>query len=213
MEGRSIGSFIHEFELAHPDIANLPIGEVVESLRAFFIGVYVRYAEHLFGVPFDQIPADQKGTLGLIVGGFSPHAFLSEAWDIQIPSHREPQSARQICGPGNFIVAWFASFAPIERYIMGYDRGLLNETSTFIEGLLGRPLAAEEIERFAPIREKYSYHIMLDSMPIQVGMDYVRFLVQLAIQHYRFASPHPVVGGKAKLGVVTYKEENFRLLE
>lgn len=213
LEGRSIGSFVHEFELAHPDIAKLPISDVVERLRVFFMDTYVRYAERLFGVAFSEIPPDQKGILGLIVGGFSPGAFLSEAWHIQIPINQQPGSASQICGPGSFQVNWFATFIPIERYILGYDRNLLGEISAFVEGLLGRPLSAEEIARFAPIRDKYIYRIMLDSMPIQAGIEYVRFLVQLAIQHHHFASPHPVVGGKAKLGLVTYKEEKFRLLE
>ena len=213
LEGRSIGSFIHEFELTHPDISNLTIREVVERLRAFFMAVYIRFAEGVLGKPFDEIPAEQKGTLGLIVGGFSPRAFLSEAWHIQIPLNKDAGSASQICEPGHFQVNWFATFIPIERYILGYDRNLLSEISQFITGLLGRPLTPEEIANFAPIRDKYAYRIMLDSMPIQAGMEYVRFLVQLAIQHHHFASSHPVVGGKTKLGVVTYKEEDFRILE
>jgi hypothetical protein len=191
----------------------LPIGDVVERLRAFFFNVYVRFAEQLFGVPFDQIPQDKKGYLGLIVGGFSPGAFLSEAWEIQIPLHDQPGSARQICSQGTFLVSWFATFDPIERYLLGFDRGLLGEMSTYVEGLLGRPLTQQESDGFAPIREKYCYRLMLDSMPIQAGIEYVRFLVQLVIQHYRFTSPHPVVGGRSKLGVVTYKEENFLILE
>src|SRR5207244_2219405 len=152
--------------------------------------------------PFDQIPEDQKGTLGIIVGGFSPNEFLSEAWEIQIPSHAAPDSARQVCAPGTFLVAWFATFAPIERYLYGIDRELLIENSNFVEELLGRPMTPEEIARYEPIRDKYAYRIMLDSMPIQTGIEYVRFLVQLVIQHYHFTSPHPVVGGRAKLGVV-----------
>jgi hypothetical protein len=213
LEGRSIGSFIREFELTHPGAGQLPIGEVVEQLRAFFMNVYTRFAEALFGVPFDQIPEEQKGTLGIIVGGFSPNEFLSEAWEIKIPQHSQPNSAYRVCDRGSFLVAWFATFNPIERYLYGYDRGLLAETSAYIEGLLGRPLTPEEIQQYGPIREKYAYNIMVDSMPIQTGIEYVRFLVQLVIQHYRFTSTHPVVGGRAKLGVVTYKQANFRLLE
>ncbi|MBZ5695958.1 MAG: hypothetical protein LAN36_11445 [Acidobacteriia bacterium] len=213
LEGRSIGSFVHEFELAHADIAALPVSDVVERLRQFFMGVYTRYAENLFERPFDEIPADQKGLLGLIVGGYSPGAFLSEAWHIQIPVDAAPNSSTRLCGPGSFQVNWFATFIPIERYLLGYDRNLLSEIFDFVVELLGRQLTPEEIARFAPIRDKYGYRIMLDSMPIQAGIDYVRFLVQLAIQHHHFASPHPVVGGKAKLGLVTYKEERFRLLD
>ena len=213
LEGRSIGSFIHEFELSRSDIAGLPMQEVVEHLRAFFMGVYKRFGEQIFGVPFDQIPAEKKGTLGLIVGGYSPGGFLSEAWEIQIPLNAEPNTARQICEPGNFLVAWFATSGPIERYLFGFDRGLLSDTSRFMEEILGRPLTQEEIDRYAPIRSKYGYSIPVDYMPIQTGIEYVRFLVQLVIQHYRFTSTHPVVGGREKIGVVTYKEANFRLLE
>jgi hypothetical protein len=213
LEGRSIGSFIHEFELANPDVATLPIAEVVERLRAFFTNVYIRYGEQIFGVAFDQIPDDKKGILGLLIGGFSPGGFLSEAWHIQVPLNRAPHSASQICAPGNYNVSWFATYAPIERYLFGFDRGLLSEISSYVEGVLGRSLTQDEINNFAPIREKYAYRIMLDSMPIQTGVEYVRFLVQLVIQHYHFTSPHPVVGGRAKLGVVTYKEEYFKLLE
>jgi len=213
LEGRSIGSFVHEFELSHKGIGDLPLREVVEQLRAFFMEVYIRYAERICGVPFAEIPQDQKGTLGLIVGGFSPNQFLSEAWEIQIPVNNEAYSARQVCAPGTSIVAWFATYAPIERYLNGFDSGLLGETSSFIEQLLGRAMTQQEIDRYQLIRDKYSYRIFLDSMPIETGIEYVRFLVELVIQHYRFTSAHPVVGGRAKPGVVTYRERNFRLME
>lgn len=213
LEGRSIGSFVHEFELAHPEISTLPIADVAEQLRAFFMAVYVRFAESIYSLPFDQITDDRKGVLGLIVGGYSPGGFLSEAWEIRIPEHSEPNSARPICTPGNFLVAWFATCGPIERYLFGYDRGLLRDTATFVEEILGRPLSPEERNRYTPIRESYGYSIPVDYMPIQTGVEYVRFLVQLVIQHYRFTSSHPVVGGRERLGVVTYKEENFKLLE
>lgn len=213
LEGRTIGSFIHEFELAHTDIGRLPIREVVEQLRLFFLEKYVKFAEALFSKKFDQIPDEQKGDLGLIVGGFSPGEFLSEAWEIKIPSNREPNSARQICERGNFLVAWFAVCDPIDRYLRGFDRNLLNDISNFMTDILGRPFSQDEIDKFAPIREKYIYKVFLDSMPIQAGIDYVRFLVQLVIQHYHFLSSHPIVGGRVKVGVVTYKEANFRLLE
>ena len=64
LEGRSIGSFVHEFELANPDIENVPIRDVVERLRAFFMDVYIRFGEDFFGVPFDQIPVEKKGNPG-----------------------------------------------------------------------------------------------------------------------------------------------------
>jgi len=213
LEGGSVGSFIHEFELARPEIGTLAIKDVAEQLRAFFFEVYVRVGEKAYGVPFDEIPPEKKGILGLIVGGYSPGGFLSEAWEIRIPTHADPNSVRQICAPGTFLVAWFATCAPIERYLFGYDRGLLLDTSKFMEEIIGRPLTQEEIDRYTPIRDKHAYSIPVDYMPIQTGIEYVRFLVQLVIQHYRFTSTHAVVGGRDKIGVVTYKEEKFQILE
>jgi hypothetical protein len=82
-----------------------------------------------------------------------------------------------------------------------------------MEEIIGRPLTQEEIDRYTPIRDKHAYSIPVDYMPIQTGIEYVRFLVQLVIQHYRFTSTHAVVGGRDKIGVVTYKEEKFQILE
>lgn len=212
LEGRSIGSFIREFEKSNPNLSGQPISVTVEAMRDFFMSVYIRYAETVYGIPFSQIPDSEKGLLGLIVGGFSPGEFLSEAWEFRIPWHSAPNSAIQVCGPGNFLVAWFASFDPIERYLVGYDRNLMQELSAYVEGILGRPFTPAENAGFAPIRDKYSYRLSLDSMPINAGIEYVKFLVQLVIQHHRFTSPHPIVGGRAKIGVVTYKDD-FRQID
>src|ERR1700733_3340038 len=35
--GRSIGSFLHEFEGTHPELEVMPIPQAVESLRDFFV--------------------------------------------------------------------------------------------------------------------------------------------------------------------------------
>lgn len=213
LEGRSIGSFIREFELENPDLAQLPLSDSVERLRVFFMGVYVRSAEYLHGVPFDQIPAAEKGILGFIVAGFSPGMFLSEAWHVQLPWNNAEGSSQQVCEPGNFQVSWFATFGPIERYIKGFDQNLFAEMSALFETILGRALTPEEVNQLVETADKHAYRAFLDSMPIQAGIEYVRFLVTLVIEHYRLISEHPIVGGKVKIGVVTYKGEKFKLIE
>jgi hypothetical protein len=57
-------------------------------------------------------------------------------------------------------------------------------------------------------------------MPIDQGTEYVRFLVDLTIKHFHFSSgfahqpfTEKVVGGRSRLGVVTYKGEKFRILD
>jgi hypothetical protein len=217
LEGRTIGSFIREFErqaaiTGNPKLSELPIQEVTEELRKFFLTVYTRYAESTFGIPFIQIPSDKKGSLGLIVGGFSPGAFLSEVWQIIIPWHEQPYTARRIYGPGQFGSAWFAAVDPIQRYIKGVDPAIAGELAEFVKGLLGRELSQAEIDGLNALLAKHECQTKIDGMPIRAGIDYVRFLVNLTINHYRFAATHPIVGGRAKLGVVTYKQESFKLL-
>lgn len=216
LESRTIGSFIREFErtgFGADKPAELGIGQVAERLRAFFMNVYVRNAETLFGVPFDQIPAERKGSLGIIVGGIGPGQFLSEVWHIVIPWHNTENSAVRMFGPGDFGCAWFASSKPIQRYIKGMDFDLLQEFRTIFEGILGRPLTAAESDQFEVAAGRYEYHIPTDSMPIQMGVECARFLVSFVIGHYRFTERDPIVGGRAKIGVVTYKQESFRLLD
>ena len=216
MEGRTVGSFIREFEVEpnnHQILPTLGIREIVELLRKFFLGVYTRYAENVFGLPFDQIPPDKKGSLGLLVGGFSADSFLSEAWEITIPWNDQPYSAKEIYGPGRFGSAWFAMSEPIQRYINGIDPTLTNELLALAKKFLARDLTPAEFDEFRKAVVGHQCPTKIDGMPIRAGIDYVRFLVNLAINHYRFTATHPIVGGRAKLGVVTYSQESFQLLD
>jgi hypothetical protein len=103
LEGRTIGSFIREFETDNrASLASMQLRDIVEKLREFFMGVYVRFAEQVFQIPFDQIPAEKKGSIALIVGGFSPGAFLSEVWEAVVPVHETAYSAREIYKRGEY---------------------------------------------------------------------------------------------------------------
>jgi hypothetical protein len=90
---------------------------------------------------------------------------------------------------------------------------LIYEIAEFTKKVAGRDLAQAEVDELFGLMRKYEYPAKVDGMPIRAGMDYVRFLVNLAINHYRFAATHPIVGGKAKLGVVTYAQESFQILD
>ena len=214
MGGRSIGSFLHEFDSTHPGgLDQKTIPEVTEELRVFFREKYVSAAETTHQLPFDQITGVDWPNLGLVVAGYSPNSFLSEAWEIQVPAHDQPNSARSVYAPGDFGLPWFARGEPIERYLYGISVDGLFEIAAYVKGLLGRDLTPAEIDELLAIRRKQGYQVMTDSMPIQTGIAYVRFLVNYVITHYRYTERHPVVGGKARIGVVTYKGEDFHILE
>jgi hypothetical protein len=215
LEGRTIGSFIREFTLvpSNSDIASLSMAEIVERLRAFIFQHYKDFAEKLYGMTFDQIPESQKGALGLVVGGFSSGAFQSELWEIVIPANESENSARCVCQAGAIGVAWFASALPINRYLKGFDWQMVSKLEAFFKGLLGRDLTQDELQQAITILGEAEFHIRTDGMPIQSGIDCARFLVEFVLGHYRFAETHPIVGGKAKIGVVAYGHSAFRILE
>lgn len=218
---RSIGGFIREFEVADPNgvvtTNEVNVSDVVEELRSFFMGIYQNHIvpalESDTKKKYNEIPKDQLPVVGFVVGGFSYGAYLSEVWEILIPHHDKPGSASQKRQKGEFGTNWFATFGPIRRYILGFESDLINELVGYFEKIQGKPYKQEEIDEINNIVRKYEYQIPYGAMPIQEGIDHVRFLVELVINHHRYVIGAPIVGGDARLGMVTYRGEKFRILE
>jgi hypothetical protein len=215
LDGRTIGSFVREFSLkeSNADLGTLSIRDIVERLRVFFFETYKAFAEKLYAKPFDEIPAEKKGALGLVVGGFSAGSFQSELWEISIPLNALENSAKQWCAAGNLGFVWFASAAPITRYLKGIDQQIIPKMMVEFETILGRNLTGEEQARLKAIPDAHEFSIQIGGMPIQSGIACAKFLVDFVIGHYRFAETHPIVGGNAKIGVVAYDHSAFRILE
>ena len=217
---RSIGSFIREFESKDPAgviARDCPMSEIAEALRLFFQEAYLRtvgaWLEGIKGKPFDQIPLMEKPLLGLVVGGYSSGAFSSEVWQILIPNNADPNSGVIMTAPGIFGLTWYATSTPIQRYMNGIDSDLLFELGEYIARVMGRQLSPAEQDDVNAIVKRHQYRYVYNSMPIQAGIQCVRFLVDLAINHFRFVEGDSIVGGTPKLGVVTYRGETFRLLD
>lgn len=216
---RGIGSYLREFEINNPSgiISNeATVQNVVEELRKFFMQIYqttvIPELEVQKGKKFAELIDKEKPVLGLAVGGFSGANPFSEIWEILIPIHHTPNSAKQWCHPKEFRCAWFAINEPIYRYTKGYDRSLLQELKSHIGNLRGSPLNPNELQSIDAITAKYEYPFPCSAMPFREGIAYVRFQVELVINHYRFSIGAPVVGGDARIGVVTYKGEKFKIL-
>jgi len=107
---------------------------------------------------------------------------------------------------------WFAINEPIFRYVKGYDRGLLKELKDYFAQIRGVGFTPQEEDAISKILQKYEYSIPFPAMPLEEGIAHVRFLVEMVINYHRFATGAPVVGGKARIGLVTYKGEKFQIL-
>jgi hypothetical protein len=214
LHGRTIGSYVSEFvgTPENGDLSRLTLKEIAERLRTFFLDYYRSFLEKIHAKPFSEIPDNMKGILGLVIGGFSPGSFQSELWQIVIPLHTTENSALQRYATGSYGLAWFASGAPISRYLQGIDPEMSVKIRTQFEGILGRGLTPDELGNFVEIVKEHEYHVNYDGLPIQSGIACAKFLVDLVIGHYTFAETHPIVGGKAKIGIVTYSHEAFAIL-
>lgn len=217
---RSIGSYIREFEITNPkQIVTRPcnLAETVEALRLFFFQKYketiIPAVESQTKKKFEEIPDNQKPVLGLVVGGFSNKEYLSEVWEIFVPFHQEKDSARLCRKKGSFGGNWFALYQPIARYVKGVDFNLLMELRNYFMKIRGSSFTPEEDSQIVDILKKHEYQIPFMAMPIEEGVAHVRFLVEMVVNHYRFVLGAPVVGGKAHIGVVTYKGEKFQIIE
>ncbi len=217
---RSIGSYVREFELKDPNkvVSNhISMKDTVEELRKFFLNEYqltvVPIIEKLKKKDFKDIPDEERPVLGIVVGGFSKDRPLSEVWEIIIPRHQSVNSVTNTRKEGNFGGNWFALYDPIFRYTKGYDRKLIEELTDYFVQLRGSPVTPQEKTAINGILQKHEYHVPFGAMPIEEGVAEVRFLVGLVISHHRFSIGAPVVGGKVRIGLVTYKGERFRIIE
>lgn len=217
---RIIGSYVREFEVEDPQqvvTKNATVKDVVEQLRLFFLERYrntvVPEMKTRTGKKFKDIPDKDKPVLGLAVGGFSAGAYLSEVWEILIPFNEGVHSATLWCSEGQFRPVWFALNEPIFRYEKGYDRNLIGELKKYFAQLRGSPLTGAEDKEITEILNRYEYPIPFGGMPMEEGVAYVKFVVEMVINHHRFATGAPVVGGNARIGLVTYKGEKFQILK
>ena len=212
---RSIGSYIREFEVKDPKgvvSGDTSIKQVANKLHEFLFDQYkqtvVPALEESLQKSFDEIPRQNKPVLGIVAGGFSANEYLSEVWQISIPG-----IVVQKRDKGQFGGNWFAEFKPIQRYFKGYDTALLREIMKFFEELRGKPLSADQLAEFRKLIARQEYQVPFAAMPMEEGVHHVRFLVDLVINHFRFTFGAPVVGGRVRIGKVTYRGEKFGIIE
>lgn len=211
--GRSIGSLLREFASADPVVADpaSSLRDVVEAARAFLMAAYQREVAPGPGRPESQVRAADRPSLGVVIGGFSPGAYLSEVWRIVLPAHDAPGSALLERARGDFGADGYAMDAPIRRYLRGADRGLVREIVQYMERR-STPLNAAEEDEISRILDGYAYRVRHDAMPMEEGVAYARFLVGLVVSHHRFATGDPVVGGKIHVGRVDYRGGAFEVV-
>ncbi len=214
--GRTIASWTAELTANLPSLipAEYTMADVAESIRNFF---FTQYQESILGAaPPPQsagegLPQMLPPVLGLVLGGFSKRSFQSEVWNIQLPYHATGNSATRQFGEGQFGSGWYASMAPIFRYIKGFDPSALQAVIEYVNQIRD-PLQPGELEELKKRAERAEFGVVFPGMPIAKGLEYVRFLVDLVIGHHKFAAGNPIVGGRCRVGYVTFDKAPFRIV-
>ena len=217
---RSVGSYLREFEVRDPQkivsSVSTTMAQIVEGLRRFFMGLYraqvIPQVETETGKNWRDLTDDQKPVLGLVVGGYGHGAYLSEVWNIVLPTHSRARTAENPFPQGSFGTSWYAMPRPIFRYIKGFDSDLMVEIEGFLTSKLARSLTGLEQTELQQLVRSYEYNILYSAMPLGEGVAHTRFLVELVIGHHRYATGAPVVGGQVRLGKASYLGGPFEIL-
>lgn len=213
---RTIESYIRQFELDYKTkIEGAGLYNISGHIREFFYKLYMENIkgelEKIKGVPFEQIPDKEKPIIGIVVAGFSPDQPLSEAFEIKIPIHKKKNDINTLRKQGDFGTNWFGTIDPIRRFVKGFDIKLLNKLiGYFVEKKSVK--FSESLEKdIQKILSDSEYIIPYDAMPLQEGINHVKFLLEMVINHNKFVIGAPICGGPMRIAVIT-QNDGFKLV-
>lgn len=214
---RTIQSYIREFEVKHIADSEQPwsIQQIAEEMWKFFSEKYrsqfAQVLEKRTGKTFEQIALEQRPVLGFMVGGFSPDQYLSENWDVMVQTNTMAEGVRQVRAPGNFGSDWRGETEGIVRFHKGFDFRILDAVIQRIVDAYGISLSPELLKELQGIVLHAEYQIPWDGMPLQEGVDYVKFCLGLMINQTKFVIGAPTCGGTVRIAAIR-REEKFQLI-
>lgn len=211
---RTLESYIREFEYSkHKEKQNLSeiaIKDIAEKFKEFFTKKYEAFfkipLEQKFDQKYEDIPLGKKPLLGLVIGGYSSDEYLSEVWQIQIP---HDDKIRQVRVKGNCGSNWFGMNQAIIRLIKGYELTLLNQVVDYFVKKYNVPFNETINEDIKKIVDAHEYRIPYQAMPLQEGVDHVKFLLDVVINQHKFVIGAPVCGGNIRMVVIS-RQKGFQ---
>lgn len=218
---RSIGSYVKEFEFSIKDGDNKKfktktVKQISKALRQFFLKKYQEVLapalEKELGVKYDKVPDDKKPLLELIVAGFSPNEYLSEVWHIRIPLKDDKSGFTWIREKGQFGTNWFGVTEPIFRLIKGHGKKVPDILIDYFVKTYKLDFTDKDKTAIEGILRGFEYQIPYAAMPIQEGVDHIKFLLDLVINQTKYVIGAEICGGPIKIGVVQRGEKEFRII-
>lgn len=199
IQARTIGSYISEFE-ARVDEATSPdkIEDVARELWKFLNG---KILGAIAGANPPLAP-DQRRLLGLLVGGFSRGGYLPELWEINAQQDDEPKALGCIAAPGAFTAVWRGLGEGISRYVKGASLADISKLYDMVLDHHGLKSDAALEDKIIEKIDEWQYTFSFNGMPLQEGVDYVRFLLDIEINTSKFVDGAYGCGGPVRIVVV-----------
>jgi hypothetical protein len=214
---RWLGSYLHEFVIKDPNgvlSRETTLQEIAEALSAFFVSIYETvvkpFVQDFRKITFDQIPEDERPGFGFVIGGYSANTYWPEVLHLFVPTVVKPQVMRK---QRELNANWFGIYEPLERYFKGYSQTLLNSLLEQFEKIHGSALSEQEKSDIYGVLAKHEYPTTASLMPVSVGVEYVRFLLELVTNHYRFDVGISAVAAPIRIGTATYASNKFEILK
>lgn len=203
LENRTIQSHIREFEATHnpEEISQSSVEDVCKRLWTFLRAVYERSCQAA-GMDLAVTPIEQRPALGLLVGGFGAGQYLSEVWELAIHADTADRGVIAKRPRGVFGCIWKGMTEGVVRFHKGFSFGHLNAVIETIKGHAGVTIDTDLRRKIDEVVRSAEYYIPFDGMPLQEGVDYVRFLLDVMINQTRFVVGAPMCGGRVRIAVV-----------
>ncbi len=215
---RTLQSFVREFELDNPpsELKKLTMEKLCRKLHGFLRERYVKYlgqALQAQGKKVEDVLPEQR-VLAMFVGGFSPDEPLPEAWEVNVYLEENPDGVKRVRAPGDFGSNWGGQFTGVQRFHKGWDPQAID---TLIQALVSEykfidTADAQQVQRLAGLVQNtlapFEYQVPFAAMPLQEGIDYTTFLLDMMILQHRFVIGAPTCGGTVRVAVIR-KHEGF----
>jgi hypothetical protein len=205
---RTVGAYVREF-CSSPDGVSLRQASVEQAssaigdwLRSSFRREVQPVAEKVFGRSLEEIPPEQRPTLGLAVAGYSPGGHLPEVVSVEIPGAGQADVSRYR-EAGQFGATWWGVVGPITRFVKGFDPAVFEQVVAYLRAKLGFDPSENDISEIGRIVASGEWHIPFEAMPVQEAVNVTRFLLGLAINFVHFGTGAPICGGAVRAALIT----------
>lgn len=199
---RTIESHVREFEAKRADLADkaASVGEVAAEL---WKSLHAAYAEELKALKLEHLKPEERGDLGLLVGGFSAGEYLSEVWEISVHLDDESTAVRNIFARGVFNTAWRGMTEGLVRFHRGVP---LEHADRIIKMVLEHhgieSLDDDLAQKVVGFLDGLAFQVPFWALPLQEGVHYVRFCLDVMVNQSRFVADSAGCGGSVRMAVI-----------